>query len=313
MKYWDPLWGEIEAEAVKARNNKLVKTFETYKKDPQSILRTRKKLRNFTIIGFVLSLMLILLLPDIAIELPWFFFLPAVIPLALLLNFNASLRAHAADLTNGFLAAKQGWLYEGGEDKERGHQLTQAFKVFSIGNPKSQIIEDQFWGNFKEAEKTTPFWWAVFRFTVGSGKTRKSFRQEVLALRLARSLEQKLYISPEKSGLFSRRDIQTEWHEFNKAFRIESLAEVEGGSAKSLEVLSPAVQRAVMELKNKYGDFCLQFHGDVVLIRIREPQEQKYFTNLEKGGEIDERDVERVETKIRDLLGLCHEILRFLD
>lgn len=313
---WDPAGEKIIAEQFTAELQSLKQKLQQYQANPKIIQKKRKFFLRVGFIFLIIACSVIVFLSIILKD-------PEILKISYigLLGFGPLLiqykevRDLERDLLNILIAEKQGWLYDPHIDYQRAKSLAKKLpKAFKIGNSGTQHLENQFWGHAQFKGESVQFWSGIFSFTMGSGKSKQSYRHEVIAFHMPRHISHTILIKPQSSGSLFKKDIQTEWHEFNKTFFIECWTKDGRGEKEAIQTLSPAVQERIMDLKKKRGNFIMVIEDDVCAVRfLRKRVHPMQKTNFFKSVELDPRDLEEFLQEINELVELNGEVLRFLD
>jgi len=254
-----------------------------------------------------------------------------------LIIYLVKIRNLQKDLVKKLVADKNHWTYNPAKNSSHWQALKLKFPdIFAQGN-KNQNVQDEFWGNFKQNQKSTQFYSSIFEFTevLGSGKNRSSrtYYKTIFSIKLNKNMIHKLEISP-KNGfqrLFkSGQSFESE--QFNQLFLVELDGQSTNEQLEIFKKLSPAVQINLVDLAQEFPEMRILFKDDTFLFirpgtlfqksvnpllkiflglfRIRLSHMK---TNFFKKVELHPDDEVFLQQKMTRLLSIAQEIPKYLD
>ncbi len=227
------------------------------------------------------------------------------------------------DLIKMLIAQKEGWIYSPSERAERWQMLVKKFpELFQKGNA-SRNFQDEFWGTTEYRGKPVHFWSGIFEYVVESTdskgrRNRTTYRNNAFALQLRKQLKTDFRLAPEHIGMrilnfFRRKEIDTESAEFNQSFAVFYNGSKVDNQLEIVKTLSPSVQVRLLQMKERFGKFSLQFRDDTVMIVFPGRLLKRMKTNFFRQVAVDERDKEQLKDRLASVLDISSDILRFLD
>lgn len=323
-KFWDPAGEEISAEKLDGDITKLELKYLEYKGDPGAIKRNL----FFCTLPAMITIGLVIMFPQIISSLAnagddgqglGLLFLP-FIPL---IWYIAHVFKVQIDVAKMMIAKKEGWLYSPAEKYSRWSGFCAKFpELFNKGH-ENQNLQDEFWGTFEADRQKVHFWSGIFEYTIvtSGSKGRKSRRKVIntgIAMKLNKHLKTDFRLEPEGFlskflNIFRSKEINTESHDFNQAFAFFYNGKKSDEELQIVRVVSPSVQVRLLEMKEAEGPFCLQFRDDIVVFLFNRNLFKKMHTNFFRKVEIDQRDIEAIESRLKKLLHIAGDIVPFLD
>ncbi len=349
--FWDPV-------------NKSIK-FGTFKKEREALYKKFKYLKNHSyLLKIYLFLLILIILFVWGIIGYWLYvdtdsarsflfgdsnhdamcwvLLLAWLPLLMFLSYIKNLQI---DLIKERIAEKRKWIYNPDKSNKHWFSLKEKFPfIFAKGN-KSQNVQDEIWGRYKNDDQNIDFYSGIFEFQVETGNEKrrhsKRYFQTYFGIHLNKKLNKDLKLTPNSKvkkifkSLLSEK-IELESVEFNEIYSVE----YGGKKEEKLDIfkkLSPAVQWELIRLGKESKDLKILFSEDTFLfsqsgflfqknklnfmVRIiigmipfaKQVLIRKMHSNFMKRVEINIKDEEFLEEKIETLLEIATEIPQYLD
>ncbi|HEY5714206.1 MAG TPA: hypothetical protein VIT68_02540 [Candidatus Gracilibacteria bacterium] len=321
--FWDPCGGWVDPQDYQADREEIDKDFKKYEENPslpqrnfylfciplmlfgvlsawqydylsQTMLNSEGGIRVYGLIGF------------------FCFAAPAM--------YRRLVHSLQRDYIKKLLADKHQWLYNPYGGPGHWESLRHKFpEIFDKGT-KKQKLYDEFWGTITDDRKTTLFYSSIFEYTVvsGSGKNRRehTYYQTIFAFKLKKSLKADFLLHPE-NGLrwfrwFSRKEIDTESDEFNRAFAFTYNGAKDEKALEIVKTLSPAVQTKLLDLKKTEKYFSFLFKEEAVIFATNGHLLPKMHTNFFKKVAIDPKDEEALQKRMHGILEIVGDIVPYL-
>jgi hypothetical protein len=97
--------------------------------------------------------------------------------------------------------------------------------------------------------------------------------------------------------------------EFNKVFSVVSLANNTALQTQINGILTPDLQSKFMAFADKYDPIKITFMNDLMIIEHKYNTFTYKYTNLLKKFDIDQRDIENVNTSLVDMINLLNNMM----
>ena len=227
-------------------------------------------------------------------------FLPA-------LFYFSYIRLLSNHLINSEIAKQEGWIYSSEETVLRWSKLAMLYpEIFQKGD-NDQTVSEEMWGTLQNA----PFWLGCFDYAVGEGKNREDHSHSVYAFPLPRAAPADFLLEPKSWGS-EKRDLETESIDFNKNFSIQYAGARAQSGPLIFQTLTPPALEKIVALRAKTGPFSLLFSGKTMVISFGEVIKPR-FTNFFIRVEVDPRDIQELEGRLKQVITLAGEILPAID
>ncbi len=323
QQVWDPAGEAITLNTFEAAQAKLQGTTKKYLERPTLPRRNLLLL----LLPIVATALLSIFVPGFAqgiIQLDdgngIFLFLMPFLPATIYVGYVFSLQR---DIIKMLIAQEENWIYSPSERPERWQVLVKKYpELFRKGNT-GQNFQDEFWGTTEYHGKSVQFWAAIFEYVVESTdskgrKNRSTHRKNVFAIKLHKRLTSDFRLEPEHLGIrmlnfFRKKEIDTESAAFNKTFAVFYNGSKVEKQLEIVKTLSPSVQVRLLEMKEQFGRFTLQFRDDAIVIAFPGRMMRWMKTNFFLRVAVDDRDKAALRERLRSVLDISGDILRFLD
>jgi hypothetical protein len=315
-KMWDPS-GTINYDLIKSNCAKIEATFMQLEKNPNQI---SKQFMTSYIIGGVGTLLGILIFLINSSQFGFLIIFLSWIYTGILVSTYKKL---VIDLIKLQIAKTNFWAYDPNVSKGNWRSHNQLFpELFSLGN-QNQYFEDQFWGKTEFKSKDNYFHSGLFSYDVVTrdSKGRRhttTYKKHFISVYTEKEIKTRFKISPEgvfnKIGnFFSKKEINTESNEFNKAFAFSYNGSKDNEAQNIVKVLSPAVQDKLLSMKNKKGSYSALFSNHAVTFIFDGLFFKQIHTDFKKSLVIDSRDSDFLENELNTVIDISNEIMQYLD
>jgi len=322
ITHWDPLGQEIVPGQFDAFQASYQEKLEYYKAHPKQPLMIFSLIILMGFIGVIIfgssvtsSDSIVYHLEDLGF---WLFL--GCFPAAWYYRWIQKLQR---DLIKIMVAEKNGWIYSPEENQSRWMGLKQSYpEIFKKGH-EDQTVQDEFWGSFEERGEDIPFWSCVFEYVVkkrgSKGRTKRvTYYQTVFALRLNKNIKVGFALLPESFGtrlgnFFHKKDIETESSAFNKAFYVSYIGDKSEQQLNIMQMLSPAVQDKLLQLRKEVGPFAILFRKDAVFVSLKGRMLKRMHTNFIRKVELNPEDESSIQKRLHRILDISGDIVPFLD
>ncbi len=227
------------------------------------------------------------------------------------------------DLIKMLIAQQEGWVYSPNERPNRWSKLVKKYPELLQKGDTDRNFQDEFWGMTEYQGKPVHFWSGIFEYVTESRdskgrRSRTTHRQNVFAIQLRKKLQTDFRLVPEHFGhrllhWFRRKEIDTESTAFNKAFAVYYNGEKVEKQLEIIKTLSPSVQMRLLQMRESFGKFSLQFRDDAVVIVFPGRLLKWMKTNFFRQVAVDVRDKEKLRNRLKSVLDISGDIIRFLD
>ncbi len=320
---WDPVGKPMHHLLLSRKNEAIKKQFEDYEANPQKLKRNLFLLS----IPALLTILVVVLFPKIIEGLAsmgddggglGLLVLPFIPPF----YYYRKVKNLQRDLVKYLIAKENKWIYNPGENYWHWSAFVARFPEFFRQGDERQNMQDEFWGKYKLEDQSIDFYAGIFEYTTVSlnrkGRTRRSQHyKNVFAIKLEKTLKSDFQLVPEHFGrkllnFFWRQEIETESSEFNKTFSFIYNGKKDDKALEIVKTLSPAVQVQLINLSEKEKGLSVLLRGNVIIFMTNGRLIKRMKTNFFRSVALDPRDKETVENRIKEVLDISNELVKYL-